>query len=82
MPEMLKNKWQKAICKANCKAGPLVARAARRPVVVVPILEPSVRGYMRSREMTPMPAKGVRADVKMELLCTRMVMMQPMKMAM
>lgn len=38
------------------------------PVVVVPILAPNVRGYIRSKDITPIPARGVRADVKIELL--------------
>ncbi len=39
-----------------------------RPVVVVPILEPNVNGYILSRDITPTPANGVRAEVNIELL--------------
>lgn len=45
------------------------------------MLEPSVRGYILSNEITPMPASGVSADVKIELDCTRIVMRQPIRMA-
>jgi len=43
------------------------ARAAKSDVVVVPILDPRVKGYTHSIETTPTPTKGVRVDVKTEL---------------
>jgi hypothetical protein len=48
-----------------------------RPVVVVPILEPNVNGYILSRDITPMPANGVRAEVNIELLWTKIVRTHP-----
>ena len=43
MPVMLKRRWTSAICRAALSL-PLLARAARRLVVVVPMLLPRVRG--------------------------------------
>ena len=50
-------------------------------VVVVPMLAPRVKGYIRSIVITPIPTNGVRADVKTELDCTRIVIPVPIKMA-
>jgi hypothetical protein len=57
------------------------AIAANRPVPVVPILEPKVKGYMRSKETTPSPTSGVSAEVKTELDCIKNVTPAPMAMA-
>jgi hypothetical protein len=35
----------------------------------VPMLAPSVRGNILSRETTPTPTRGVNVEVKTELLC-------------
>lgn len=58
-----------------------VAKAARIEVVVVPMLAPRVIGYILSRPITPTPTKGVRADVKIELDCTRKVNPVPTRIA-
>ena len=47
------------------------------PVIVVPIFDPNVNGYMRSIVMIPRPTSGVNVDVKIELLCTSIVNIQP-----
>ena len=64
--EILKNRWQKAIWRALSKFEEL-ARAARMPVAVVPMFAPKVSGKARSRDTTPTPIRGVRAEVKTEL---------------
>ena len=51
------------------------------PVAVVPMLEPSVSGYILSKWMTPTPTRGVMADVKIDELCTRIVIPAPSRMA-
>ncbi len=38
---MLKKRWQRAICKEAARRSGSEARAARRPVPVVPMLEPA-----------------------------------------
>jgi len=81
IPEILKKRWHKAIWSAMGSCGPLAASAARRPVPVVPMLEPRVSGYMRSILIMPIPTSGVRAEVKTELLCTSTVMRAPASMA-
>ena len=43
IPEILKNRWQSAICK-DSRNFEVAARAARIEVIVVPIFAPSVRG--------------------------------------
>lgn len=60
---------------------PVTARAAIRPVAVVPMLAPRVSGYIRSRDMIPIPTRGVIADVKMELLWTKKVQIAPVMIA-
>lgn len=80
MPDMLKNRWQKAIWSALSKFDEL-ARAANTPVAVVPMLAPRVNGKARSRDTTPTPIRGVRADVKMELDWTNIVNPAPTKIA-
>ena len=57
------------------------AIAASMLVAVVPMLAPRVRGKTRSMWMTPIPTRGVKVDVKMELLCTKNVTPAPIKMA-
>ena len=52
-----------------------------KPVAVVPMLDPSVRGYMRSMWMTPTPTSGVKALVKMDELCTNTVIPAPSRIA-
>ena len=42
-----------------------------------PELTPSIIGNTRSRVTAPTPARGVNTDTTTELLCTRMVTMQP-----
>jgi len=42
-------------CRAAGSLSPGLARAARRAVVVVPMLEPRVSGYALSRLITPTP---------------------------
>lgn len=81
MPEMLKKRWQSAIWILFSSLSPELAMAASRPVAVVPMLEPRVNGYIRSRVMTPTPTSGVRAEVKTELLWTKKVMPAPTRMA-
>ena len=51
--------------------------AAMIPVMVVPMFDPKVNGYIRSMVTTPRPTSGVRVDVNMELLCTKMVKIHP-----
>ena len=51
------------------------------PVAVVPMLEPRVRGYILSNDITPTPTSGVIAEVKIELLCTTKVIAAPIRMA-
>lgn len=55
----------------------LLAKAASIPVTVVPMLEPRVSGYIRSRVITLRPTSGVSADVNTELDCTRIVRQAP-----
>ena len=76
---MLKKKWQNAICSVLTRS--LLARAARMPVVVVPMFEPRVRGYILSILITPTPTSGVILEVNTELLCTTIVSPQPTRMA-
>lgn len=42
-------------CMAAASLFPGLARAASRAVAVVPMLDPRVRGYARSRLITPIP---------------------------
>jgi len=57
------------------------AKAAKMEVVVVPILAPSVSGYILSIDIIPIPTNGVRAEVKMELDWTRKVRPVPITIA-
>ena len=50
-------------------------------VKVVPMLAPRVMGSILATGKTPMPTKGVRAEVVTELDWTMMVMPKPTKMA-
>ena len=45
----------------------LPVRAAKRAVVVVPILAPNVTGRIEARVRSPEPAIGTRRDVVIEL---------------
>ncbi len=47
------------------------------PVTVVPMLDPSVSGNMRSSVTKPMPTKGVKVLVNTLELCTTMVNTHP-----
>ena len=80
IPEMLKNRWQKAIWRALSKFE-LDAKAARMPVAVVPMFAPKVNGKARSKDTTPTPMRGVSADVKMELDWINIVKPAPTRMA-
>lgn len=82
LPVILNRKWHMEICNAYTIPEESVARAASRLVVQVPIFEPIVRGYIRFKLITPMPTKGVIAEVKTELLCTRNVKIAPTIIAM
>ena len=81
IPLILKNRWHNAIWRLLSSLSPELARAARRPVAVVPMFEPSVSGNILSSLITPRPTRGVMADVKTELLCTMKVMPAPTMMA-
>ena len=61
---------------------PLDAKAASKLVVVVPMFEPKVRGYARSRDTRPAPARGVSVLVKTLLDWTMMVRPAPTSMIM
>lgn len=81
IPDILKNKWQKATCMASGKVSPDDAKLASNPVAVVPIFDPKVKGYIRSMLRTPIPTNGVMVDVKIELDWTRIVIPAPSIMA-
>ena len=75
---MLKNVWHRAICKEFFSSMAVVAvSAAMIPVMVVPMFEPKVNGYIRSMVTMPRPTSGVRVDVKIELLWTKIVKIHP-----
>lgn len=78
IPKILKNKWQRATCN---ELTPLATKDARRPVNVVPIFAPSVKGNICSSWRAPIPTNGVRTDVVIEELCTRMVRPHPIRIA-
>ena len=83
IPDILKNIWHNAICKddLNCSGVDelLEASAAKRPVIVVPMFEPIVNGNIRSIETSPKPTNGFNELIKTELLCTKIVKKQPIK---
>ena len=79
IPVMLKKRWQKATCNAAANFPLELAKAASRPVAVVPMFEPRVSGYIRFSEMIPMPTRGVSAEVNIELLCKIKVNSAPIK---
>ena len=60
---------------------PEAAIAAKSPVAVVPMLDPRVIGYTLSIRIIPIPTKGVKAEVKTELLWTSMVIPAPTQIA-
>ena len=59
----------------------ITANAARTEVIVVPMLAPRVMGNILCTGRTPMPTRGVNADVVTELDCTRIVIKKPTKIA-
>lgn len=65
---MLNNVWHKAICSEYSKVLELALKLARIPVTVVPKFEPSVNGNKRSIFTSPKPTKGIKLEVKTELL--------------
>jgi hypothetical protein len=78
LPNILKKVWHKAICNEFRSSWAVVAvNAAIIPVIVVPILDPNVNGYIRSIDIIPRPTSGVKVDVNIELLCTSIVNIQP-----
>lgn len=81
IPEMLKKRWHMETCIAGMMESASWASDASMAVKVVPMLEPSVRGYILSIVMTPTPTRGVRADVNMLDDWTRMVNNAPISMA-
>ena len=77
IPKILKSRWHTAIWTACCRDSGSLAMAASMEVVVVPMLLPRVRGYIRSRLITPMPTRGVRVEVNTLELCSRKVRIVP-----
>ncbi len=53
------------------------ASAAKTLVNVVPTLAPKVNGYILSRDKTPMPTRGVNAEVNTEEDCNSVVISAP-----
>jgi hypothetical protein len=53
------------------------ARAAKMPVIVVPILEPSISGNTLSRLIRPILTRGTNELVNTDELWTKMVKPQP-----
>jgi hypothetical protein len=69
LPKILKKVWHNAICSEFFNSsGDDAVKAAIIPVTVVPMFEPRVNGYTRSIVMIPRPTKGVKVEVKIELL--------------
>ena len=75
MPDTLKRVWQSAICNEYRKLAE--PKAANIPVIVVPMLEPNVRGKTLSNETRPRPTKGTSVEVNTELLWTMIVKKHP-----
>ena len=75
---MLNSRWQKAIWML---LNFMTAKAARMEVQVAPMLAPRVMGNILCTGRTPMPTRGVKADVVTELDCTMMVITRPSNMA-
>ena len=63
IPEILKNRWHMETLSEFSKSSPSCASAASTEVNVVPILDPSVSGYILSIVITPIPQSGVNALV-------------------
>ena len=63
LSRILKKKWTRAMARPAL----LPVRAAKRAVVVVPILAPNVTGRIEARVRSPEPAIGTRRDVVIEL---------------
>lgn len=74
---MLKNVWARAIWSEYCKYFDELLNAAKIPVIVVPILLPSIKGKTLSSETAPRPTNGVNNEVKTELLCIKSVKTAP-----
>ena len=77
IPRILKKKCTRAIASP----APLPVSAAKRAVVVVPILAPKVTGKIEARVRSPEPAIGTSSDVVIELDWTQNVRTPPNKMA-
>ena len=73
IPIILKSKWLIAAIKAET----VPVKAAKIPVIVVPILAPRVKGKIFLSESTPAPASGITNDVVMDELCTITVIIEP-----
>ncbi len=73
IPKILNNKCVKAVATAITFA---VTSAASNAVMVVPMLEPSVKGKIWRRVSMPAPANGTAREVVIELLCTMTVKMR------
>lgn len=67
--------------KVLLSSPPLLAKAEMIPVIVVPMFDPKVNGYIRSMDTTSIPTSGVRSEVKIELLCTKKVQSAPIRIA-
>ena len=64
IPKKLKNRWLKAATIAVTFS----VKDANNAVTVVPILAPSVKGYICLSVNTPAPANGIIVDVVMDEL--------------
>lgn len=81
IPVMLKNRWHIEICSEGFSVLESCANELSIEVTVVPILDPSVSGYILSTVRTPMPTSGVRAEVNILEDCTSIVRIAPIKIA-
>ena len=59
--------YKKSTWSAFEKSPLALAKAAMRPVIVVPTLAPAVMGYARSTEITPIATIGVKIERTIEL---------------
>lgn len=60
---------------------PEAAKAASTEVIVVPMFDPRVKGYILSTLISPSPTSGVRVEVNTDELCTNTVRIAPIKIA-
>ena len=74
IPVMLNNKWARATWSAFV---PSVTIEPKIAVIVVPILAPKVNGSICSSRSTPIPTRGVKAEVVIEEDWTTMVIAAP-----